>query len=92
MTPVIPISVGKKYKEFMDQLTVCATGNGKSVSSEVCKAIKFYMESFDKSPMIASEDKWNLFIKNASKEELFDMNTLIFDINTRVMEAWKSRN
>lgn len=92
MTRIIPISIGKKYSEYMDQIIVCATGNGKSLSSEVCKAVKFYMESFDKSPMLASEDKWNSFLKNASKEELFEMNTLIFNINSRVMEAWKSRN
>lgn len=91
MTEVVPVSIGKKYTEFMDQLKVIATGNARSVSSEVCKAIKFYIQSFEDAPMLVSDDKWENFISNANKKTLLEMNTLICELSARLMKEWNKK-
>ena len=89
-TQVITISIGKKYKPFMDELIVCATGNGKSVASEVCRSVKYYMERFKTDPMLASDEKWEDFLENATKDEILEINTLICDKSVKLISKWKS--
>lgn len=89
MTEVIPVSVGKKYKDYMDQLKVCATGNQRSVASEICRAVKFYIQNFEETSLLANDDKWADFINSASKKELIEMNTLICDLNYKITQRWK---
>jgi len=91
MTEVIPVSVGKKYKDYMDQLKVCATGNGRSVASEICRAVKFYIQNFEETPLLANDDKWKDFINNASKKELMEMNTLLYDLNYGIIQKCKKK-
>ena len=88
MTTIVPVSVGKKYKEIFDELIVCSAG--KSLSENVCKAVKFYMENFGDSPMLANSDKWDKFIEESSKEEILEMNTIICEISQKLVTKWKS--
>lgn len=90
MTTVIPVSVGKEYKSSMDELVVCATGNHRSVSKDICKAVKFYMESFADAPMLAGKDKWDDFLANSTKDEILEMNTLICDLSVKLVSKWKT--
>lgn len=89
MTKIVSLSVGKDYLDTFSELEVVATGNGKSVSNEICKAIKFYRENLDKKPMVANNDRWKDFVKNATEDELMEMNTLICEISQNLVQKWK---
>lgn len=91
MTEIIPVSVGKKYTEYMDQLKVCASGNKNSLASEICKAVKFYIQNVESTPLIADEEQWDKFISESSQTELAEMNTLICSINSKIMRKWNQQ-
>jgi len=92
MTKIVSLSVGKEYSNKYSELEVRATGNGKSISSEIGKAITYYMEHFDDEPLLANNDKWNDFIKNANRNELDEMNTLICELSQRMVLIWKKKS
>ena len=92
MTKIVSLSIGKDYSAKYDELEVRATGNGKSISSEIGKAITYYMEHFEDEKLLANNDKWNDFIKNASRIELMEMNTLIFELSQRMVLKWKKKS
>jgi len=92
MTKIVSLSVGKDYSDKYDEIEVRATGNGKSVSSEICKAITYYMEHFEDEKLLANKDKWSDFIKNANRNELMEMNTYICELSQRMVAKWKKQN
>lgn len=78
--------VNKSYKEFVDQITVVAQANGQRVSTEICKAVKQYMNNLnDEKQMVADKDDWDKFFEKATKEQLLEMSTVICGINDRII-------
>jgi len=92
LTKIVSLSVGKDYSDKYYELEVRATGNHRSVSSEICKAIAYYMEHFEDEKLLASNDKWNDFIKNADRNDLMEMNTYICELSQRMVAKWKKKN
>ena len=66
----INLYVNNEYKEYMDQLKVISEANNKPLSTEICKSVKQYIQNLnDEKDLVAEDEEWNEFIKNASKEE-----------------------
>ena len=67
----INLYVNNGYKEYMDQLKVISEANNKPLSTEICKAVKQYIQNLnDEKDLVAEDEEWNEFNKNESKEEL----------------------
>ena len=82
----INLYVNNGYKEYMDQLKVISEANNKPLSTEICKAVKEYIQNLnDEKDLLAEDEEWNEFIKNASKEELYKMRKVICGLNDRIV-------
>ena len=78
--------INKSYQSFMDQMIFIASGNKKSLSHEICKAIKFYIQNLNnEKPLIADKEDWDKFLSVATKEELYEMSRVICGINDRLV-------
>tara|TARA_R110002153_G_scaffold189583_1_gene342386 strand:+ start:70 stop:339 length:270 start_codon:yes stop_codon:yes gene_type:complete len=78
--------VNSIYKEYMDQIKVISEANNKPLSTEICKAIKQYIQNLnDEKDLLAEDSEWNEFIKNATKEQLYEMSRVICGLNDRII-------
>ena len=78
--------VNSIYKEYMDQLKVISEANNKPLSTEICKAVKEYIQNLnDEKDLLAEDSEWNEFIKNATKEQLYEMSRVICGLNDRII-------
>lgn len=83
---IFSLYVNNGYKEYMDQLKVISEANKKPMSTEICKAVKQYIQNLnDEKDLVAEDEEWNEFIKNASKEELYKMSRVICGLNDRIV-------
>jgi len=82
----INLYVNKDFKEFMDQLLVVSQANNQPLSTSICQAVKQYIQNLnDEKDLVAEDEEWNEFIKNASKEELYKMSKVICGLNDRIV-------
>ena len=82
----INLYVNNGYKEYVDQLKVISEANNKPLSTEICKAVKQYMQNLnDEKDLLAEDSEWNEFIKNATKEQLYEMSRVICGLNDRII-------
>ena len=78
--------VNSIYKEYMDQIKVISEANNKPLSTEICKAVKQYIQNLnDEKDLLAEDSEWNEFIKNATKEQLYEMSRVICGLNDRII-------
>ena len=78
--------VNSIYKEYMDQIKVISEANNKPLSTEICKAVKQYIQNLnDEKDLLAEDSEWNEFIKNATKEQLYEMSRVICGLNDRIV-------
>ena len=78
--------VNSIYKEYMDQIKVISEANDKPLSTEICKAVKQYIQNLnDEKDLLAEDSEWNEFIKNATKEQLYEMSRVICGLNDRII-------
>jgi len=82
----INLYVNNGYKEYVDQLRVISEANKKPLSTEICKAVKQYIQNLnDETDLVAEDSEWNKFIQNASKEQLYEMSRVICGLNDRIV-------
>ena len=82
----INLYVNNGYKEYVDQLRVISEANKKPLSTEICKAVKQYIQNLnDEKDLVAEDSEWNKFIQNASKEQLYEMSRVICGLNDRIV-------
>ncbi len=82
----INLYVNNGYKEYLDQLKVISEANNKPLSTEICKAVKQYIQNLnDEKDLVAEDSEWNEFIKNATKEQLYEMSRVICGLNDRII-------
>jgi len=82
----INLYVNNGYKEYVDQLRVISEANKKPLSTEICKAVKQYIQNLnDETDLVAEDSEWNKFIQNASKEQLYEMSKVICGLNDRIV-------
>ncbi len=80
----LDLSIGKKYRECIDQVIGMAGVKGVSVSSIICEAVKEYVQKLNNNPnIILSEKHWNL--EDKSKDELRELDTLITKLNRSIV-------
>tara|TARA_R110000787_G_C13345390_1_gene438611 strand:+ start:327 stop:596 length:270 start_codon:yes stop_codon:yes gene_type:complete len=78
--------VNSIYKEYMDQIKVISEANNKPLSTEICKAVKEYIQNLnDEKDLLAEDSEWNEFIKNSTKEQLYEMSRVICGLNDRII-------
>tara|TARA_R110000744_G_scaffold28286_2_gene68374 strand:- start:1656 stop:1925 length:270 start_codon:yes stop_codon:yes gene_type:complete len=78
--------VNSIYKEYMDQIKVISEANNKPLSTEICKAVKQYIQNLnDEKDLLAEDSEWNEFIKNSTKEQLYEMSRVICGLNDRII-------
>jgi hypothetical protein len=86
---LLPINlyINRHYQEYIDQLTVIAESNEIPLSTEICEAIKQYIQTLnDEKELLAPNKLWNDFFKKATKEELHSMSRLICGLNDRIVK------
>ena len=81
----INLYVKKEYQKYLDELKVCADANGRTLSSQICKAVKFFRLAEEGKIDLTDKEIWDQFFKKANKEELLKMSTFICDINTKII-------
>ena len=82
----INLYVNNGYKEYVDQLRVISEANKKPLSTEICKAVKQYIQNLnDEKDLVAEDSEWNEFIQNATKEQLYEMSRVICGLNDRIV-------
>ena len=82
----INLYVNNGYKEYMDQLKVISEANNKPLSTEICKAVKEYIQNLnDETDLVADDSELSKFIQNATKEELCEMSRVIGGLNDRIV-------
>jgi hypothetical protein len=82
----INLYVNSGYKEYVDQLRVISEANKKPLSTEICKAVKQYIQNLnDEKDLVAEDSEWNEFIQNATKEQLYEMSRVICGLNDRIV-------
>lgn len=81
----INLYVNKKYIKYIEELQVCADANEKSLSSEICRAVKEERERKEDKIDLTKEEIWEQFFAKANKEDLLKMSTFICDINTKII-------
>jgi hypothetical protein len=82
----INLYVNNGYKEYLDQLKVISEANNKPLSTEICKAVKQYIQNLnDEKDLVAEDEEWNEFIKSATKEQLYEMSRVICGLNDRII-------
>lgn len=82
----INVYVNRMFQEYIDQISVIAQANGIPLSTEICKAVKEYIQNLnDDKELVASENIWDNFYDNASKEQLHEMSRVICGINNRII-------
>ena len=82
----INLYVNNGYKEYVDQLRVISEANKKPLSTEICKAVKQYIQNLnDETDLVAEDSEWNKFIQNATKEQLYEMSRVICGLNDRIV-------
>ena len=82
----INLYVNNGYKEYVDQLRVISEANKKPLSTEICKAVKQYIQNLnDETDLVAEDSEWNKFIQNATKEQLYEMSRVICGLNDRII-------
>lgn len=82
----INLYVNNGYKEYVDQLKVISEANNKPLSTEICKAVKQYIQNLnDEKDLVADDSEWNEFIKSATKEQLYEMSRVICGLNDRII-------
>ena len=83
----INLYVNKIYKEFIDQLTVISEANNVPLSTEICEAVKKYVQHLnDEKSLLADKKYWDKFIKGSTKEELYEMSMVICGLNDRIVK------
>ena len=83
----INLYVNKIYKEFIDQLTVISEANNIPLSTEICEAVKKYVQHLsDEKSLLADKKYWDKFIKGSTKEELYEMSRVICGLNDRIVK------
>ena len=82
----INLYINKSFQEYIDQISVIAQANNIPLSTEICKAVKEYIQKLnDEKELVADGGAWDHFFKGASKDELMDMSTVICGINNRII-------
>lgn len=82
----INLYVNGNFKEYIDQITAVASANKVPLSTEICKAVKKYMQDLnDEKELVADNKSWDKFFKDADKDEMLKMSTLICSINNRII-------
>ena len=82
----INLYVNNSYTEYVDQLRVISEANNKPLSTEICKAVKQYIQNLnDEKDLLAEDSEWNEFIKNSTKEQLYEMSRVICGLNDRII-------
>ena len=82
----INLYVNNSYTEYVDQLRVISEANKKPLSTEICKAVKQYIQNLnDETDLVAEDSEWNKFIQNATKEQLYEMSRVICGLNDRIV-------
>ena len=81
----INLYVKKENRQYLDQLKVISEANNKPFSTEICKAVKQYIQNLnDEKDLVAEDSEWNKFIQNATKEQLYEMSRVICGLNDRI--------
>jgi hypothetical protein len=84
--------IRREYQTFMDQLVFISTCNKSSLSKEIGKAIKTYVQNLNsEKPLIADSEDWDKYLENATKEELYEMSRVICGINDRLIRKVMSK-
>jgi DNA-binding protein Fis len=82
----INLYVNNSYTPYVDQLRVISEANKKPLSTEICKAVKQYIQNLnDEKDLVAEDSEWNEFIQNATKEQLYEMSRVICGLNDRII-------
>ena len=81
----INLYVSKDFQEFFDQLRVVADTNNKSFAGEIGRAVKRYMQDMNNEIEVVNKDAFAVFLKNATKEELLTLSTLICELNNKII-------
>ena len=82
----INLYVKKENRQYLDQLRVISEANKKPLSTEICKAVKQYIQNLnDEKDLVAEDSEWNKFIKTATKEQLYEMSRVICGLNDRIV-------
>jgi len=82
----INLYVNNSYTPYVDQLRVISEANKKPLSTEICKAVKQYIQNLnDEKDLVAEDSEWNEFIQNATKEQLYEMSRVICGLNDRIV-------
>ena len=83
----INLYINKKYQEFIDQLTAVAESNDIPLSTEICEAVKQYIQTLnDDKDLLASDKEWSKFLRKSNKKELHAMSRLICGLNDRIVK------
>jgi len=81
----LEISIGKKYGVAFDELKAFADISGCKVSKMIGGMVHDYMNNMKGKPKIVLDvPQWNL--SEYTKEDLMELNTLIYQLNNKVAE------
>jgi hypothetical protein len=67
----------------MEQLKVISDSNERPFSTDICRAVKFYMDNKE-GLKPDNQEIWDNFIAKATKEELLDLSTFICGMNETI--------
>lgn len=83
----IDIYIKKSVKEDFEKLEVISKVNcDRNFSITIGKAVKNYIQMLQEKQIISQKGDWDILLKGKSKEELLKLNTLITELNNRVVE------
>jgi len=83
------LSVNEKSKDSFNRITAIAEIMGVSTSSLIMKGVKMYINKEDGiTPLIIDESLWGGILSKTNKEDLKNMNTLLFRLNQKIMEFY----
>ncbi len=80
---VFNLYIKEKYKAVMEQLKVISDSNERPFSTDICRAVKFYMDNKE-GLKPDNQEIWDNYIAKATKEELLDLSTFICGMNETI--------
>ena len=83
----IDIYVKKGLKDAFEQLEVISNINhDRNFSETIGKAVKTYISSMQGKKVVADKEKWEILLKDMTKEQLLEVNTQIGELNKMVID------
>lgn len=81
------IYINSAMSDAYDQLQVISDINHhKNFSTTLNNAVKAYIMSVNNSDILADKSLWDKKLQGMSKKELLELNTLIGELNKRIIE------